>query len=195
MKKSSLHSYFHRTRSTVVSTVCIVGIVLGVIAFIFLPGGGPIGLPLAVILGIVFIFSQAKQTRDAEVDALLAHLLGDRWADPDPADTIGAYDLSAPAVKGKDGRLRSTRYVLSRYRPTADGLHISVRRVDLLAETVEAEEHDLPAGALTLTETRIPTSVGLKTRSALTAPTLPADIPVTLESVPAAALVERLTQH
>ncbi len=193
MKKSALYGYFHRTRANIVNGICIGGIIICAVIFGVVPNG-VIALMPGLVLVVVLIFLQAARTKDAEVDAILHRLLGAEWENPDPDTTLGAYDLSAPTVKGKDGQLRSTRYVASRYLPTQDGLHISVCQVDLLTETAEREEYDLPPGALVLTETRVPTSIGLKTRYAWTASALPADIPVSMDDVPSAELVRRVSQ-
>ncbi len=189
-----MQSYFSGRGRSVLEIICIAGLILCIPVAIFLPGGIPIGGTVAAVLAAILIFRNTAKVKDSEVDIALENLLGDRKILLDPRTTIGTFDLSVtPIIKGKDGKLRTSLYVVSQFAEDAKGLHITVYRVNLLGGTVERHFHDLPPNTpLSLTQTPVQTPVGQRIRSALTSPLIDEEIPVTMEDVNSARLVEWL---
>ncbi len=189
-----MQAYFSGRKRSILEVICIAGLVACIPVAVFMPGGIPIGGTVAAVLAVIMIFCHTVKVKDSEVDAALQGLLDDRQISPDPRTTVQTFDLSvAPVIKGKDGRLRTSRYVVSQFVEDADGLHITVYRVDLLAGKSTRTVYDLPPEqGLTLTETPVPTPVGRRMRYALVSPLIDGNIPVTMEDVDSARLVERL---
>ncbi len=191
-KKSRMQTYFaHRT--PVVEIICYVGFALCVVAAIFLPGGIPIGMSVATVLAVVLIFTSAARVKDAEVDATVEALFAARGISPDPATTLTCYDLAErPVVKGRDGKLRSPVYVLSRYDTFDDELRIMTYRVDILAEDIQKDIYHLSTDiAISLAEESVMTPNGPRTRYTLTSDMFPA-IPVPAGDYEAAEFIKKI---
>ncbi len=191
-KKSRMEQYFaHRT--PVVEIICYVGFVLCGVAIMFLPGGGPIGLSVAVVLAILLVFVFAARVKDAEVDATVEHLLSEHGVSPDPSTTLACYDLAVcPVIKGRDGKLRTVLYILSRYDRSDEGLRIMTYRVDILAGEMKKDIYHIPTDAsIALTEESVMTPNGPRIRYTVTSPAFP-PIPVPAEDYEAAEFVQTI---
>ncbi len=195
MRQNDLQKYFSKRRQSVVELIFIVLLIACIPVAIFLPGGIPLSIPIASVSAVALVFMQAVKVKDSEVDQLLQGMIG--HIPMDPRYTLKTYDLSvAPAVKGKDGKLRTSRYVVSVFEPMRSGdetRRITVYRVDLLAGDVVRKVHDIPINeALTLSETHVMTAIGRRSRYTLTSPALSEEIPVPMDDIDSAKLVEEL---
>ncbi len=192
MKKTALQKYFSPKRVPIIEPICIAVIVLAAVAMIALPGGIPLGLPPAVIAAIILIFVNTAKTKDTEIDAVVDAMIQARPTTLDLHNSIGVYDLAvAPVVKGKDGKLRTSRYVLTLFAPDSDGWTVTVYRFDLLTEETTREVYHLPADVRPLLqESHVMTPVGRKSRYALTSSLFSADIPVSMADIDSARFLE-----
>ncbi len=191
-KKSRMQKYFAH-RAPIVEIICYIGFAFCAVAAVFLPGGIPIGMSVATVLAVVLIFTTAARVKDAEVDAMVENLLAARGIPSDSGTTLACYDLAAkPVVKGRDGKLRSSVYILSRYDEFDDELRIMTYCVDILAEDVQKEIYHVPADtAITLTEASVMTPNGPRTRYTLTSTAFP-PIPVPAGDYEAAQFLREL---
>ncbi len=188
-----MQSYFTKRRP-ILEIVCIAGWILCVPVVIFMPGGIPIGMPVAAVLAVIYIIYNGSKVKDSEVDVALENMIAACKLSLDPRTALGCYDLAvAPVVKGKDNKLRTSLYVVSVYEENTDGRTVTVYRFHLLDGTSERKRYTLPPDdCLTLTETSVMTPVGPRTRSALIHPLLDGDIPVTTADLESSRLVEGL---
>ncbi len=200
MKQNAMQTYFSRKHLIRAENICIAALVVSALIAIFLPGGIPLGIPIAGVAGIVLIFVRAARVKDAEIDALVETMTAAQLIGTNSPKCIGTYDLSVdPIIKGKDGKLRTSRYVLTVIAEETDAWDLTVYTFDLLTASTAHVVYRIPlSDPPALIETTIMTPVGRRKRSVLCSPVIclpdgtETDIPVTTEDIRSSDLLADL---
>ena len=143
---------------------------------------------------IFLVFMKSAKIKDEEVDLALDSLIAAHGITIGPESTICVYDLTAPRViKGKDGKLRSNRYVVSVMTWECDTREIEVYRIEILTGQVIKKKYALTeSDDISLQEKPIVTPIGRKTAYFLACSAFDAPIPVSMDDIQASKIVEKM---
>lgn len=145
MKVNTVEKYFKQKNWSLVEIICVVIAVIFAIVATFIDGGGPIGLPLVGLSVIILIICRSTKISDTEIDALLNKLIDDNIDTCESKYVIKAFDLrNCPGTKGKDGKIRSTNYVISCFLFECCETQIVVYRFNLLSNSMQKETYAIP---------------------------------------------------
>ncbi len=188
-QKSRLERYFKQ------KSVPIRDIVLGIILagglivwwYFFYPA-----IYVAILGGIGLIISRSLRIKDDEVDSLITKLEKDNAISVDEDKCSRVFDLRIlPIAKGKDGKLRTSRYCLCEFDICGEQVKISVAFFDLLTQEVTKREYLLTNTQAELCTEEIMTPVGRKKISCITYNLFSEDIPIDLNNINVSNLVEK----
>ena len=195
MKKSIGEKYFCQKSITVIEWVCIAVMVVSAMIATFVWGGGPTGLTLFGISAFLLIISRSSRVKDEEIDNLIKKMLEQNEIDINKKSAISTYDLkNVPTVKGKDGQLRSSNYVVSFFDISNDLLKITTYNFDLVSAEMKKSEYNLTGGyQITLVEEDV--IVGKTTSKKanyLISDCFEKAIPVTVDDIDSIALIKKI---
>ena len=167
---------------------------MSVIVATFVWGGGPIGIPLLALSVMILIFSRSTRVKDSEIDRIVEKMFSENCKDLDDKNMISAFYLSKEsAVKGMDGKTRSPQYVVSYYENVSNGTNITVYCFNLVENTVRKESYFVNANVkLFLEEHTVILSSGRKKVHFLSSNEQGFNIPVTVDDVGSARILEKL---
>lgn len=144
MKKSIAQKYFEQKRWSVLEIIMVIVMIISAIVATFVWGGGPIGLPLLVVSIGVLIFLKSTKIKDNEIDDELNKFLANNLEVVDSKKTIKCFELNGNSVvKGKDGQMRSSVYVVSVFLFDTENTQITVYTFDLLSESVTQKTYTI----------------------------------------------------
>lgn len=194
MKTSNIEKYFKQKNWSIPEIICVIAIIVAVIFILAI--SIPIGVPLGGVAVIVLVFIKSAKIKDAEVDRALNSLIEAHGIPLDPDSVVGTYDLKGTrVVKGKDGKLRSDRYVITAFALEGEVKDLTVYRIQVSTGQVAEETYALHgAEDVSLQEEAIITSAGRKTVYDLVSPAFKAPIPVPMDDVQASRLIEKVTE-
>ena len=194
MKKNDMQKYFYQKKWSLLDIVCIAIAVISIIIATFVWGGGPIGFPLFAVSIVVLICSKSAKTKDSEVDDKINRFITENEIKTDLKNIIETFDLNAsPVVKGKDGKLRSSNYVISSFDFCSAHTKIAVHRIDLLTNDVKKETYLISNDeTISLIEKTFKTPKGNKKANYLACDTFLCDIPVCTDDINASKIIEKI---
>lgn len=194
MKKSVAERYFTQSNWTIAEIICVTVAVLSLIAATFVDGGGPIGFPLAIVSIIVLIICKTAKIKDAEIDSLLDKIIKDKVEVKESKQVIRAFDLRGCKVKkGKDGKVRSTKYVISCFSPNPRSVEIDVYNIDLISGKVENVRYSIPREeSILLAEEKIEIGGARKTIQIMENKESNLSLPVHTDDVDTCKIVEEI---
>ena len=116
MKKSIIEKYFKQKRWSLFEILMVIVIAIATVIATFVWGGGPIGFPLLAASIIALAVSKSTKIKDTDFDLELNKLVTNHVGVLEKKASIKCFDLQVqPRVKGKDGKIRSTSYVISTF--------------------------------------------------------------------------------
>ncbi|MBQ9151424.1 MAG: hypothetical protein IJX72_04170 [Clostridia bacterium] len=194
MKKNTAEKYFHQKSWSLQEIICIIAIIISAVVATIVPGGIPMGIPIMVVAVIVLVFSKSAKIKDAEIDAELEKLVAAHMDLTGCERVVKCYDLyNQPIVKGKDGGLRSPRYVISVFTFGHEDMEITVYNFDLVSHRVDKRFHKIPKDEeVSLIEEAGSVPGGRKTLQYLEGSSISERIPVCTEDVHSAGIIERV---
>ncbi len=157
MKKNIVEKYFNQKNWTIIETICVIVAVLFSIVGTFIDGGGPIGIPLVAVSIIVLIIYRTTKISDAEIDNLLNKIIETEVDVKESKQVINTFDFRASKIrKGKDGKARSSSYVISCFSLNPCSTEINVYNIDLISGKVKNTRYSIPKDeSILLIEDRI----------------------------------------
>lgn len=194
MKNKIAQKYFTQKKFSVVDIVCIAVAVVAAIVATFVWGGGPIGIPLLALSLMVLVFSRSTRVKDQEIDRIVQKMFSENCGELDEKKLIQTFYLSEEAtVKGNDGKLRSSRYVVTHFETVSDETKITVYYFNILEQTVQKENFTVHKDSETSVNERVLTlASGRKKIHLLSAKDGSFDIPVTIDDVNSARILESI---
>ncbi len=194
MKKNTAEKYFHQKSWSIPEIICIIGIIISAVVATVVPVGIPMGIPVMVVAVIVLAFSKSAKIKDAEIDAELEKLIAAHMDLTGCESVVKCYDLrNQPIVKGKDGGLRSARYVISVCTFGHEDMEISVYSFDLVSHRVDKRFHIIPKDEeVSLIEEAGSVPGGRKTLQYLVGRSISERIPVCTDDIHSAGIIERV---
>ena len=197
MKNSITDKYFKQAKWTPAESVLLIIAVLGVIYATFFWGGGPIGVPVSVVSAFILVFLKSQKIKDSEVDSQINKLISTHIGDTGLKNIIKCFDLqSEPIRKGKDGKLRSSIYVVSFFKFDKEFAEITVYNLDLLSTTVSKNTYKISNETpVFLQEKTIQVSGNQKTVEYLVCKDVSLNIPVYTNEINASSIIEKLCRN
>lgn len=148
MKKHIAEKYFVQKNWTVLETICVIVALLFAIVGTFIDGGGPIGLPLAAVALVALIISKTTKISDADIDNLLKSMIEAEVDVKGSKQVISTFDLRSGKIKkGRDGKVRSSSYVMSCFSVVPHATEINVYTIDLISEKTERSRYSISKDA------------------------------------------------
>lgn len=147
--------YFTQKRWTLIDTVAVAMITVGVFMFAGMNGGGPLGIPIAAIGIIIEIFSSNSKVSESDYDNELNKLISANYIEThrninDEYDhiikkiTLCNYDISeAPIIVGKNNKVRSKKYCIATFKFKEDTCNIELNRINVPEKNVESSNYSL----------------------------------------------------
>lgn len=190
MKTSNIEKYFKQKSWSIPEIICVVAIIVAIIFILAI--SIPIGVPLGGVAVIVLVFIKSAKIKDAEVDRALNAIMEAHGITLDPNSVVGVYDFKETrVVKGKDGKLRSDRYVVAAFSFGGESKDITVYRIQIsTGQVVEKTYMFHGEEDVFLQEEALMTSAGRKTVYFLVGSIFEEPIPVPMDDVQASKLVE-----
>jgi len=192
MKASSVEKYFKQKSWSVPELICVFAIIVAIVFILAI--SIPIGVPLGGVAAVALVFIKSAKIKDAEVDRVLNSLIEAHGISLDPQNTIAVYDLKdTRVVKGKDGKLRSNRYVITTVHFGQTRKEMGVYRIELLTGQVTRETYSFAyTDEILLQEEAVMMPVGRRTVHSLISSAFNAPIPILMDDVHMANLVEKV---
>ena len=194
MKKSIVEKYFTQSNWTIAEIISVIVVVLSLIVAIFVRGGGPIGFPLAVVSIIVLIICRTTKIKDAEIDDLVNKIVEDKVEVKEPKQVISTFDFRGCKVKkGRDGKVRSTKYVISCFSLNPCSVEINAYNIDLVSGEVENVRYSIPRDEnILLVEKRVAIGGAKKTIQIIENKASNLSLPVNTDDMNAYRIVEEI---
>ena len=194
MKNKNAQKYFTQKNLSAIDIICIAVAVIGAIVATFVWGGGPIGIPMFVFSIMVLVFLRSTRIQDQEIDKLVQKMFSENCGDLEDKNMICTFYLSKEnSVKGKDGKLRSPQYVVSYYETLSAETKITVYYFNLIESMVEKENILVSNSTkMHLNEQTLMLSSGRKKIYFLSSNDNSFNIPVTVDDVESARILEKL---
>lgn len=145
MKTNTVEKYFKQKKWSILEIVCVIAAVAFGFLATFVNDGGPIGLSGFGISIAILIFSKSTKISDTDIDTIIDKLVNDNMDISKSKNLIRVFDLRGKYhIKGKDGKIRSTNYVISTFLFNRDDTHITMYNFDLLSGTTNKEIYVIP---------------------------------------------------
>ena len=147
--------YFTQKRWSTIDTVAAVLIAIGAFMFVGMNGGGPLGIPIALVGIIIEIFSSNSKVKESDYDEELNKLINAHYIEThrqinDEYDhiihkiTMCNYDISkAPVIVGKNSKARSKEYCIATFEFREDKCRIELNRINVPEKKVETSNYSL----------------------------------------------------
>ncbi len=194
-KQNTTEKYFTQKNFSILEMICVVAMLVGFVLFMWVWGGGPIGVPIFAASCMILIFSRSARARYKDIDEEIAQLIDENRIKTDKERTIQCFDMGvAPVIKAKDGKCRSPYFYITNFTFGESEAVINTYAFDLVARRVEAKEYTIKeATVVTLLEKK---SHYLGKRALyLHSDTFDSDIPVAADDVVSEQLVARICKE
>lgn len=197
MKNDIIEKYFKQSNWTLFELIMLIVAILSVICITFFYRGIPMGTPPLVVSVSILIFLKSQKIKDAEIDAKINELVFTYVGNEESKNIIKCFDLqSEPIRKGKDGRLRSSIYVVSFFKFDKEFAEITVYNLDLLSTTVNKNIYKISNETpVFLQEKTIQVSGSQKTVEYLVCIDVSLNIPVYTNEINASSIIEKLCRN
>ncbi len=194
-KKNTIEKYFTQKNFSVLEIICVVAMLVGFILFMWVWGGGPIGVPMFAAAGMILIFSRSTRAKHKDIDDEIAQLIDENRINTDTQSSIQCFDMgAAPVIKGKDGKCRSPHFYITNFAFGENETQINTYAFDLVARKVEAREYLLKKDAVvTLVEKK--SGYAGKKALYLHSDAFDSDIPVAADDVVSEGLVAKVCKE
>ncbi len=193
ISQANVQKYFKQRSWTIPEIAClIVAVPSAVCAFI--DGLGWFGIPLALVSIIALVFLKSLKVKDAEIDGAFDELIGGAMDRATEEGAIKCYDLTdSHIVRGADGKIRTSRRILSVYSFDNTGATVTVYTFDILAGSSERSTHRIPRDAsVTLSEEEVMLPGGKQTAQYLVCSGPVLKIPVSNRELHASEILEKI---
>lgn len=194
MKNNLAQKYFEQKNWTVLELI-LLGVAIiaaGIITFAW--HGIPIGTPILIVAVVALAFSKTQKVKDAEIDSMLNKMIANEIDSDVLKKSIQSFDLqSQPAKKGKDGKMRSSIYVVALTEFEKEIAKLTCWRFDLLQENFTKESYTVTIGSgVSLIETSVTVSGSQKEVAFLESDAFTSAIPVEINDIIVDKIVKKL---
>ncbi|MBE6566962.1 MAG: hypothetical protein E7659_07675 [Ruminococcaceae bacterium] len=194
MKNNLAQKYFEQKNWTVLELI-LLGVAIiaaGIITFAW--HGIPIGTPILIVAVVALAFSKTQKVKDAEIDSMLNKMIANEIDSDVLKKSIQSFDLqSQPAKKGKDGKMRSSTYVVTLTEFEKEIAKLTCWRFDLLQENFTKESYTVTIGSgVSLIETSVTVSGSQKEIAFLESDAFTSAIPVEINDIIVNKIVKKL---
>lgn len=147
---------------------------------------------MAVVSIIVLIICRTTKIKDAEIDDLVNKIVEDKVEVKEPKQVISTFDFRGCKVKkGRDGKVRSTKYVISCFSLNPCSVEINAYNIDLVSGEVENVRYSIPRDeSILLVEKR--GAIGGKTIQIIENKASNLSLPVNTDDMNAYRIVEEI---
>lgn len=192
--KSTASEYFSQKNWTFLEIICVLIIVVFAIVATFIDGGGPIGFPVLILVSVFLIIYKSNKASDTEIDDLIKDLIDKNVEAKDLSQFVCSFDFSnGKCRKGKDGKLRSSIYVMACFSVTSDATQIDVHTIDLIDAKVQVKHYLVPKrDRINLVEKSEEICGVRKTVRSIENNSIGFSIPVTSDDVHSFELIEKI---
>lgn len=197
MKKSIIEKYFKQKSWSLFEILMIIVIVISAVIATFVWGGGPIGFPLLTTAIIALAVSKSTKIKDSDFDLELNKLVVKQVEMLEEKNAIKCFDLQIqPRVKGKDGKIRSTSYVISTFVWNDASIQLTIYLFDLLSDNCREEVYtiDYQKEKFFLKEESTIIDGVLKQLQYLECVSIPLRIPVNTNELDVCHIIEKLCE-
>ncbi len=189
-----IEKYLTQKKFTAFDIICTVVCAAAFIWALFFKNGIPIGVPLLFVSAVCLLFSRSRQVKDVHFDAALKRFLDKNNIIVDGANVISVYDLNRSRIKkGKDGVVRTDRYVVTKVELADKETRLFVNTFNLIEGTVEMKRYCVSEEQkVVLSVNNEKTSVGVLETAVLKCDAFEESIPVSVNDYNAEQLVRRI---
>lgn len=194
MKNNLAQKYFEQKNWTVLELI-LLGVAIiaaGIITFAW--HGIPIGTPILIVAVVALAFSKTQKVKDAEIDSMLNKMIANEIDSDVLKKSIQSFDLQSQlAKKGKDGKMRSSTYVVTLAEFEKEIAKLTCWRFDLLQENFTKESYTVTIGSgVSLIETSVTVSGSQKEVAFLESDAFTSAIPVEINDIIVDKIVKKL---
>lgn len=192
-----VEKYLTQKKFSALDVVLIIVCVAAVIWAIFLPNGIPIGVPVLFVAAVSLLFSQSRHIKDEHFDSILKQRLDENNIAIDGANIIAVYDFNRSLIKkGKDGIIRTDKYVVTKVDFVGGEIQFSISIVYLVEGIVEVKKYNVSCGQnVVLSVNNKKTSVGVLETAVLECDEFEESIPVSVSDYNVEKLVQRICSN
>ena len=146
------------------------------------------------LLALSLAFSKTQKVKDAEIDSMLNKMIANEIDSDVLKKSIQSFDLqSQPTKKGKDGKMRSSTYVVTLAEFEKEIAKLTCWRFDLLQENLTKESYTVTIGSgVSLIETSVTVSGSQKEVAFLESDAFTSAIPVEINDIIVDKIVKKL---
>lgn len=192
-----VEKYLTQKKFSALDVVLIIVCVAAVVWVIFLPNGLPIGVPVLFLAAVSLLFSQSRHIKDAHFDSILKQRLDENNIAVDDTNIIAVYDFDRSLIKkGKDGIIRTDKYVVTKVEFVGEEIQLSVSIFCLVEDIVEVKKYNISCGQnVVLSVNNKKTSVGVLEAAVLECDEFEESIPVSVSDYNVEKLVQRICSN
>ncbi|MBQ5842538.1 MAG: hypothetical protein IIW63_05240 [Clostridia bacterium] len=192
-----VEKYLTQKKFSALDVVLIIVCVAAVVWVIFLPNGLPIGVPVLFLAAVSLLFSQSRHIKDEHFDSILKQRLDENNIAVDDTNIIAAYDFDRSLIKkGKDGIIRTDKYVVTKVEFVGEEILLSVSIFCLVEDIVEVKKYNVSCGQnVVLSVNNKKTSVGVLEAAVLECDEFEESIPVSVSDYNVEKLVQRICNN
>ena len=146
---------------------------------------------------VSLLFSQSRHIKDEHFDSILKQRLDENNIAVDDTNIIAVYDFDRSLIKkGKDGIIRTDKYVVTKVEFVREEIQLSVSIFYLVEGIVEVKKYNVSCGQnVVLSVNNKKTSVGVLETAVLECDEFEESIPVSVSDYNAEKLVQRICSN
>ncbi len=194
MKNNIAKKYFEQKNWTILELILLGIIIIAAFVFTFVRYGGPVGTPIFIVALAVLVVLKTQKIKDAEIDSMLNKMIANNVEPHALKKSMQSFDLQAQlAKKGKDGKIRSSIYVVTLVEFEKETVNLTCWRFDLLQENFAKESYTVKIGSgVSLVEKSITVSGSQKEIAFLESDAFTSAIPVEVNDITVDKTVKKL---
>ncbi|MBQ7392199.1 MAG: hypothetical protein IJV73_05885 [Clostridia bacterium] len=194
MKNNFTQKYFEQKNWTVLELIFLGIAIIAAFVFTFLRYGIPIGTPFFIVAVAALAFLKTQKIKDAEIDSMLNKMIANSIEPDVLKKSMKSFDLQAQLTKkGKDGKMRSSAYVVTLVEFEKGTAKSTCWRFDLLQENFAKESYTVTIGSgVSLVEKSVTVSGSQKEVAFLESDAFTSAIPVEVNDITVDKTVKKL---